>query len=60
MVEKGISVGICHAINWYVKANKKNMKDYDKNTEPLHLKNLDVNNMHGWAMPQKLPFGGFK
>ena len=30
MVEKGIKVGICHAIHQYAKANNKYMKDYDK------------------------------
>ena len=31
MVEKGIRRGICHCIYRYAKANKKYMKDYDKN-----------------------------
>ena len=31
MVEKGIKGGICHAINQYMKANNKYMKDSDKN-----------------------------
>ena len=30
MVEKGIRGEICHAIQWYAKANNKYMKDYDK------------------------------
>ena len=30
MVEKGIRGGICHSIYWYVKANRKCMKDFDK------------------------------
>ena len=30
MVEKGIRGAICHAIQWYAKANNKYMKDYDK------------------------------
>ena len=30
MVEKGIKIGICHAIHQYAKANNKYMKDYDK------------------------------
>ena len=37
MVEKGIRGGIYHAIHWYVKANSKYMKDYDKNKESLYL-----------------------
>ena len=30
MVENGIRSGICHTIHWYVKANSKYMKNYDK------------------------------
>ena len=30
MVEKGIRGGICHPTYRYAKANKKDMKDYDK------------------------------
>ena len=30
MVEKGMRGGICHAIHWYLKANNKYIKDYDK------------------------------
>lgn len=33
MVEKHIRGGRCHAIHWYVKANDKYMKKYDKNKE---------------------------
>ena len=31
MVEKGIRGAIFHSIYWYTEANKKYMKDYDKN-----------------------------
>ena len=33
LVEKEIRGGICHSIYQYGKANKKYMKDYDKNKE---------------------------
>ena len=36
------------------------MKNYDKNKESSHLMYLDPNNLHGWAISQKLPVGGFK
>ena len=38
MVEKGIKGGICHTIHRYAKANKKYMKDYDKNKKSSYLK----------------------
>ena len=33
MLKKDIRGGICHAIHWYVKANNKYMKNYDKNKD---------------------------
>ena len=35
------------------------MKDYDENKELSYLKYWDLNNLHGWTMPQKLPVNGF-
>ena len=60
IVEKGIRGEICHAVYWYVKANSKYMKDYDKNKESLYLKFWDVNDLYGWEMSQKLPVSNFK
>ena len=60
MIEKGIRGGICHAIHRYAKANKKYMKNYDKNKEPSYIQYLDANNLYGWSMPQKLLVNGFK
>ena len=59
MVEKGIRGGTCHAIHRYAKANNKHMKNYDKNKELSNLKYWGVNNLHAWAMSQKLPSGHF-
>ena len=56
MIEKGIRGGIRHTIHRYVKY----MKYYDKNKEPPYVNYWDENNLHGWAMSQKLPLGGFK
>ena len=59
MVEKGIRSGICHAIHRYAKANKKYIKNYDKNNESSYIQYLDANNLYGWAISQKLPLDGF-
>ena len=55
MVEKGIRIGICHAIHRYAKANDKYMNNYDKNKESSYIQYLDANNFYGCAMSQKLP-----
>ena len=60
MVEKGIRGGICHTIHRYSKANKKYLKDCDKNKESSYLKYWDVNNLYGWAMSQKLSVNNFE
>ena len=36
------------------------MKDYDKNKESPYLKYLNLNNLYGWAMSQKLPINNFE
>ena len=59
VVEKGIRGGICHLFHPYAEANNKNMKDYDKK-ELIYLKHLDVINLYGWAMSQKLSVKDFK
>ena len=60
MVEEGIRGGICHSIHKHARANNKYMKNYDKNKESSYIQYLDMNNLYGWAMPQKLPVNGFK
>ena len=60
MTEKGISGGICQATHRYAKANNKYMKNYDKKSESSYIEYFDANNLHGWAMSQKLPVKGFK
>ena len=60
MIEKGIRGRICHAIYRYVKANNKPTKNYNKYKEVSFLQYLDVHNLYGWAMSQKLPVSGFK
>ena len=60
MVEEGIRGGICHSIHRHAKANNKYMKNYDESKESSYIQYLDVNNLYGWAMSQKLPVNDFK
>ena len=60
IVEKGIRGRICYSIHKYAKANNIYMKIYDKNMESSYIKYLDVNNLYGWAVSQKLPVNGFE
>ena len=47
MVEKGIKGGLCHSIYRCATANKKYMKDYDKNKEWSYIQYWDVNSLYG-------------
>ena len=47
MIEKGIRSGICHAIHRYAEANKKRMKEYDKNQKLQYLMFWEGKNLHG-------------
>ena len=60
MIENSIRGGMCQATYRNAKANNKYMKIYDKNQESSYLEYLDANNLHGWAMCEKLPVNGFK
>ena len=60
MVEEGIRGGICHAMQFYAKANNKYMKDYDRKKKSSYIQYLDANNLYGKAMTEKLPVRGFR
>ena len=61
LIEKGIRVGICHSIYQYANVNNnKYMKDYNKNKESSYLQYLNVNNLYGWVMLQKLLVNNFE
>ena len=60
MIEQGIRGEICHAVHRYAKANNRYMKDYDESKESSYIQYLDVNNLYGAAMSEKLPINGFK
>ena len=48
-VKKVIRGTICHSVYKYAEANKKYMKDYDKNKESQLIHYWDLNNFYGWA-----------
>ena len=36
------------------------MENYNENKEPSYIQYLDVNNLYGWVMSQKLPKNKFE
>ena len=60
MVEKGIRGRICQTTHRYTKANNKYMNKHDKEIDSSYIEYLDVNNLYGWAMSQKLPLDRFE
>ena len=36
------------------------MNDYDPEKQSTFISYLDMNNLHGWAMSEYLPYDGFK
>ena len=60
MIQKEISGGICHTIHRYSKANKKYVKECDKNKESSYLEYWDVSNLYGSKMSQTFPVNNFE
>ena len=53
-------VEFSYIANRYGKANNKYIDDYDEKSPSKYIMYLDVNNLYGWAMSQKLPTGNFE
>ena len=60
MVRKCVQAGICPAIYKCVKANKKYIKNHDRNKESSYFQYWDVNNIYGLVISQKFPVNAFK
>ena len=61
MFERGIRGGITQAVHRYAKAHSKYMGNKFNHEEPsIFIQYIDVNNLYGWAMSQKLSTGGFR
>ena len=52
--------GISYIAKRYAKANNKYMNDYDPKKQSTVIPYLDMNNLHGWAMSEYLPYEEFK
>lgn len=59
-IEKGMRGGNSMIAHRHAIANNKYMLKYDKNKKSSYIIYLDANNLYGWAMCQKLPYGNFK
>jgi hypothetical protein len=59
-IEKGLRGGNSMIAHRYAKANNKYLSDYNPDEKSSHIMYLDANNLYGWAMCQKLPYGDFK
>ena len=59
-IEKGRKGDICFVSKRYSKASNDFCPDYDKTKEKVYIKYLDMNNLHGKAMSEYLPYEGFK
>ena len=57
--EKGIRGGVSSIMLRHAQANNPYMKGYDPVQPTTYMPYVDANNLYGWAMSQKLPFGGF-
>ena len=60
MIDSGIRGGVSLISKRYAHANYPQMGAiYDNDNPTSFIKDLDANNLHGWAMSQNLPIGQF-
>jgi hypothetical protein len=56
----GIRGGVSTITHRYAKANNPLLPDHDATKHSSYIVYLDINNLYGWAMKQKLPVGDFE
>ena len=61
-IEKGMRGGISYIAHRHARANNKCMRKehYNEKEESSYIMYFDANNLYGWAMSQKLPYGNFR
>ena len=59
-IENAIRGGICGAMKRFAKSNNEFNEDYDPNEEEIYLCHLDVNNLYGKSLSEKLPTTDFE
>ena len=60
MIEKGIRGGLTMVSKRHVVANNPQVPNYDVTKPQTHILYLDVNNLYGFSMVQRLPVGRFR
>ena len=61
MVESGIRGGVSVVTHKHAKANNQYLEsEYDSSKPISHCIYLDANNLYGWAMSQKMPYGDLR
>ncbi|KAJ4445491.1 hypothetical protein ANN_07299 [Periplaneta americana] len=59
LFEQGIRGGICQCVTRHAVANDPKSDNFDDSKSPSAIYYVDANNLYGFAMSQKLPYGGF-
>ncbi|KAJ4437396.1 hypothetical protein ANN_17540 [Periplaneta americana] len=60
LFEQGIRGGICQCVTRHAVANDPKSETFDNSKSPSSIYYVDANNLYGFAMSQKLPYGGFE
>ena len=58
-IEEGMLEGISYIAKRYGQANRKYLKNHNKEAPSNYIMYLDANNLYGWAMSQCPPTDGF-